>query len=385
MTPAPDNKTSETACSGGGRRRSLSLQMPCAVVAGALLGQMVALPKSAQLLLAANGEAGRVIVDMADRKVTVPEQIHRAGCFEVLCYDKLFLLGGRGLVATMLRTDPPWMSTIDPNVARIPKVETEAPNREQVLADGIDIVFLRYNRLLLRGLESTGIPAVVSQPPLDTHFEDAVAFGNAQKRMVRLFGSIIGGAAVQKAEEWCAYFDERIQYVMKRVADVPQAKRPRAYYLRGPNATQTQGPGTNTYWYGRIAGADMISSDLPFNSQGPMSMEEILRRDPVFIFVGRQYSPGLVLNDARWRDVGAVKNHRVIALPDGLFYWDGSTEGVLLAELMAKTLYPDRFGDLDVPGEVRRYYKRFYGYEFTDDALAKFMRGLTPAGIRRGY
>ncbi len=321
---------------------------------------------------------------MADRAVVVPSNVRRAACFEVLCYEKFFLLGGSARVFAMYRTDPPWMSTIDPNVSRIHKVEN-APNREELVNAGVDVVFLRYDRLQLRGLEAVGLPAIVSQPPLQTHFKDAMAFGDAQKRMVRLFASVIGGDAVRRAEEWCAYYDERIDYVLTRTANIPHADRLKAYYLRGPRAINTQGPHSNTYWYGVIAGADMVVKNLQLNGQGPMSLEEIVGSDPDFIFVGRQYSPDLVLNDPKWQGISAVKNHRVIPLPDGMFYWDGSMEGVLLTQFIAKTLYPNRFTDLDLAAEVRRYFSRFYQFTFSDAEISKFMRGLTPTGIRRGY
>ena len=68
-----------------------------------------------------------------------------------------------------------------------------------------------------------------------------------------------------------------------------------------------------------------------------------------------------------------------------MFYWDGSTEGMLLAEFMAKAMYPDRFADLDMGREVRSYYQTFYHFTFTDEQLSRFLAGSTPAGIRRGY
>jgi iron complex transport system substrate-binding protein len=357
----------------------------CICVAGCLMiwGAAVnVFPMNSRLVAAAASESNRRIVDMANRVVSLPEHIHRVACYEVLCYEKFFLLGGNNLVTAMYRTDPPWMSTIDPGVGLVDKVEN-APNREELLANDDDIVFLRYDRQQLRGLASVGIPTVVSQPPPRTRFRDAAAFGDTQKGMMRLFGNIIGGDAVRAAEDWCAYYDERISYVMKRTADIAPERRRRAYYLRGPQATNTQGPNSNTYWYGMIAGADMIVKDLTLDVQGPMSIEEIVSLDPEFIFVGRQYSHDLVLRDPRWKNISAIKNGHLIPLPAGMFYWDGSTEGILLAELMAKTIYPDHFGDLDMASEVRRYFNRFYRFEFTDDQLKKFMLGLTPSGIRR--
>jgi iron complex transport system substrate-binding protein len=359
------------------------MQALCVVgLVAALLGSFIGRPPRAT----PNGKAGgRTIIDMAGRMVTVPDQIRRAACLEVLCYEKFFLLGSSGKVTEMLRTDPPWMSTIDPDVNNVRKVENEIPDREELLKDDIDIVFHRYNRLQLRGLAAVGIPAVVSQPPLQTHFKDAHAFADAQKHMVRLLAQIIGTDAERRAEMWCAYCDEHMAYVLGRTANIPEEQRPRAYYLRGPNATTTQGPQSNTYWYGVMGGANMIVKNLALHGQGLMSMEEIVKLDPDFIFVGRQYAPELVLNDPKWQSISAIRNHHVISLPGGMFYWDGSTEGILLAEFIAKTLYPDRFADLDMASEVRRYFKEFYNFDFTDIGISRFLRGLTPAGVRRNH
>jgi iron complex transport system substrate-binding protein len=272
----------------------------CLAVAATGLAGDLALPR------AAAGDLGRRIVDMANRAVNLPQPIRRVACFEVLCYEKFFLLGGGPLVAAMYRTDPPWMTMINPSIGAIRKVEN-TPNREELLADRIDVVFLREDRQQLRALAQAGIPAVVSQPPAGTRFKDAAAFAAAQKRMVRLVGSIIGGDAETTAEEWSAWYDERIAYVMGRTADIPEPRRLRAYYLRGPAAAITQGRDSSTYWYGTIAGATMIVKNLELASPGLMSMEEIVSLDPEYIFVGRQYSPDLVLHDPKWRNVSAVK------------------------------------------------------------------------------
>jgi iron complex transport system substrate-binding protein len=330
------------------------------------------------------GAASRTVTDMAGRTVAVPDNPRRVACFEVLCYEKFFLLGAADRVADMYRTDPPWMRLIDPKAAERAKVEGVA-NREQLLGEGIDLVFLRYDPAQLAGLAAVGLTAVVSQPPLTTAFANVQEFTATQKRMVRLFAQIIGGDAVARAERWCADYDARIAFVTARLADLPKGRRRRAYYLRGPAAVNTQGPTSNTYWYGMIGGANMIVEGTNLIGPAPMAIEEILRRDPEFIFVGRQYSPDLVLKDPAWQGVTAVKRGEVLQLPDGFFYWDGSTEGGLLAELIAKTLYPDRFRDLDIGKEVQDYYRTFYGFTFTPKQLQNFLAGLTPEGVRRGY
>ena len=114
-----------------------------------------------------------------------------------------------------------------------------------------------------------------------------------------------------------------------------------------------------------------------------MSIEDILHWNPDVIFVGRQYSPDLVLKDARWQDVSAVRNHRVYVIPDGVFYWDSSSEGVLLMEFMAQKMYPEIFKDLSMKDEIQAYYKEFYHYALSDAEVNNMLQGLGPDGQRK--
>lgn len=107
-------------------------------------------------------------------------------------------------------------------------------------------------------------------------------------------------------------------------------------------------------------------------------MEDILAWDPEYIFVGRQYSPDLVLKDKRWKDVRAVKEGKVYQDPEGVFFWDGSSEGVLLMEFMAQKMYPDLFRDLDMKKEIQNYYARFYNYQLTNQEAEKILRAQAP-------
>ena len=114
-----------------------------------------------------------------------------------------------------------------------------------------------------------------------------------------------------------------------------------------------------------------------------VSLEQILVWDPEVIFVGRQYSPDLVLKDPRWRDVSAVRTGRVQVIPDGVFYWDSSSEGVLLLQYMAKILHPALFQDIDLEREVRDYYRAFYGYPLSHEEVVRLLQGQGPDGQRR--
>jgi iron complex transport system substrate-binding protein len=321
--------------------------------------------------------AVKTVIDMSRRKVIVPAQIHRVAALEVLGYEKMFLLGQSNKLALMNATSPPWMERTNPEVKQIPKFFNE-PDAEELMNMKVDLALFRFDPEKTRNkLNSIGISGVVSQPTGQI-IGDAHTFQEVTKRNMRLYGDLMGEKAKERAEEWCNYFDEKVRYVASRVASIPEEKRPSAYYLRGPSALMTQGRNTNTLWYGEMAGARMITKDQPLIGRGMVSMEDILARNPEYIFVGRLYSPDLVLKDKRWQDVRAVKEGKVYQDPEGVFFWDGSSEGVLLMEFMAKKIYPDLFKDLDMKKEIQDYYARFYNYKLTETEAGKILRAQAP-------
>lgn len=332
---------------------------------------------------AAAWAAERTVVDMAGRALRVSGEVRRIGCLEVLCYEKLFLLGAGDRVVMMTRTNAPWMRATNPALDRIRQLAAN-PGTEELLRERVDVAFRTFGYPDARKVEqlaALGIPVLVSQPV--GRIESADAFVESRKRMLRLFGQVLGPPHAARAEEWCAYHDRMVAHVRARTERIPPAKRVRLFHVRGPAATQTQGLNSNTYWYGELAGADMVVKQHAPLGKGAIALEEILRWNPEVINVGRFYSADLVTRDPRWSRVDAVRNGRVRELPAGVFYWDGSTEGVLLMLYLAKELYPELFPDLDLKREIRDYYARFYRYALSERELELMLAGKGPDGRRR--
>ena len=331
-------------------------------------------------LLAAFPAQARMVTDMAGRRVEIPDTVSRVACLEVLCYPRMLMLGAEDRVVQMYETAAPWMRITNPKVAATPKF-TGAPNAEDLLARGTQVAFFRYTpEQTLAQLQGMGIPALLSQPTREA--ETLTQYLDDSKRMVRLFGEVLGGEAEHRAEDWCAYFDERIRFVSDRVTRVPAADRVRVYYVRGPEALSTQGRNGYATWAGIVAGARMVVREADLSGKGAVSMEDVLRWDPQVILVGRQYPLEVVTADPRWRDISAVRRGRVVPVPNGVFYWDGGPEQVLLIQFMAKLLYPDLFRDFDMAAEIKAYYARFYRAHLSDSDIAKLLDGRSPDGSR---
>jgi len=337
---------------------------------------LIALAMLSSVVLSAQA---RVVVDMAGRSVEIPDRVDRVACLEILCYPRMFMLGADDRIALTARTAAPWMAATNPRLASIPSYLGDF-SIEELAARRVDVAFIRYNPdQVLPLFKAAGIPALIAQPyPSDPKTPED--FVRDLKRMVTLVGEVTG--TQERARAWTDYVDERLRFVAERVARVPEGKRPRAYYMRGPGALNTQGKNGYTYWAGTLAGADMVVGRANVMSKGDISMENMIAWDPEWIFVGRQYPLEAVLNDPRWRDISAVRNRHVVSTPEGVFYWDGGPEQILSIQFTASTLHPDLFADFDMSTEIRRYYERWYGAKLSADDAAKLLSGRGPDGSR---
>lgn len=321
-------------------------------------------------------EGRRTVTDLSGRQVSIPVPAARIACLTGACYEKVFLMGRADRVVARVSTFPPWMMRTNPKAGDIPTFPD--PGAEELLNRKVQLAFAFDRARQLAALEAAGIAAVV--PAVATTFENQAAFTRAVREEVRFYGSVLGSEAA--AEAWCAYYDRHLAYVAQRIASVPASARPRVYYLRGPDALTTHGRNSNMRWYGEMAGGDMSLARNVAPGIAQVNQEDVTLWNPQVIFVGRQYSPDLVTKDPRWRDVDAVRNGRVYAVPDGVFFWDSSSEGILLLEFMAKLLHPALFADLDMAAEVKGYYAAFYHYKLSDQEVGNLLRGNGPDGRR---
>lgn len=76
-----------------------------------------------------------------------------------------------------------------------------------------------------------------------------------------------------------------------------------------------------------------------------------------------------VYNDPKWKSVTAVKNKMVFRQPIGIFIWDRPTaESAVLHPLwLAKISYPDRFADIDMVHEIKKFYSEIMSFNLNDE------------------
>lgn len=316
-------------------------------------------------------ETTREIVDLAGRTVSIPNSPQHIATIEGPSFEKIIMLGGGERIAITRSIDFSKQFLIDvfaPYVKTIPTVEDPAnPNIEELLSLGVDVVFYRdsYPEALAK-LEEAGIPVVVTQilaaPETNEEFFDL------QKKEMRVIAQVLGGEAIEKAEKWCNYFDEKVSYVTSRTNDV--STKPSMYYIKGPTALDSFVTNSYITYWAELAGAENLS--VEFGQQ--VTMEQIIKWNPQFVFMGRVGDKALITNDPSWASISAVVSDNISVNPVNV-QWDYSSQGILQLQIMAKTLHPELFKDLDIPSLIKTYYSAFYGFEPTDAQISEIYIG----------
>ena len=281
-----------------------------------------------------------------------------------------------------------------PRLATLPDVgnpEEGSFSLERVLSLRPDLVILpafSFNALgpQVQQIESLGIPVMVidynAEIP-ERHVASTLAMGIATGNEAR-------------ARTLADLYLDKLADITRRVAGV--TARPRAYFELGQGGPDVVG---NSYWkgmWGRLlefAGADNIAAGhLPgAGAWGPLSPEYVLQANPEAVFIagsswaGRPnavptgFGVDVAATRAKlepytrrpgWAGLAAVRNGQVFAIEHGLCR---ALFDYTATYFIGKSLYPDRFADIDPVAELRSYHERFLPVAFD----GTWMTRLTPA------
>jgi iron complex transport system substrate-binding protein len=200
------------------------------------------------------------------------------------------------------------------------------------------------------------------------------------KTTVRMTGAVLGERESRIAAEYIRYFDENIQRVTQITAKLAQSERPKVLHTATPGILTIDGRRSVIDDWINVAGgvnaADVIGVGRP------VTMEQVVVWNPDVIIVGtapNQQNRQAILDDPRWREIKAVRDGKVFANPSGAYLWDRhSAEAALQVLWAAKLLHPARFANLDVNGETKRFYSRFFHHVLTDAELASILNATAP-------
>ena len=84
-----------------------------------------------------------------------------------------------------------------------------------------------------------------------------------------------------------------------------------------------------------------------------------------------------MLSERQWATLKAIKEKKVVLMPIGISRWGhpGSIETPLAILWTAKTLYPDRFNEMDMTGETKAFYMDFFNHALPDQLVNQVLSG----------
>lgn len=332
---------------------------------------------AAAAALAATHAYARTITDIAGRVVEIPEVVNRVADPWHANNAMVLMLGGAGkLVATSWQAArQPWLRRLYPRIDEVPVAFDAAGdvNIETLAAAHPDVVLMAYGGTLPRWLsqaDALGIP-VVMMP--NASLADL-------KVTVRMTGEVLGGDAVRIAREYVSYFDANIARIERVTSSIRVDRRARVLHTASNGIFSIDGRDTLVDDWIRAAGG--VNAATVTGNIRTVGIEQILAWNPDVIIVGsapNEASRRQILDDPRWREVKAVRDGRVYVNPTGAYLWDRhSAEAALQVLWAAKTLYPERFEDIDIEKETRNFYSRFFHHELTAAEFHSIMSATPP-------
>ncbi len=240
------------------------------------------------------------------------------------------------------------------------------PNVESILSLRPDVVFQLgfMGDEPLESLERVGLTVVgiqcCSQRDLDAY--------------TAIMGAVAGKPA--RAAEMTARQHARLREIEAAMEGLAEAERPRVLYLsRFTHELRISSIGSYNNEYIRRAGGlsttDPQGNAMDLNSEGTVTLEQVLAWDPEVILIGN-FDPAMpsdVYDAPAWAGVSAVRNRRVYRVPSGAFYWDPpSQESALIWTWIARLLHPER-ARFDLRGDMREWYQFLYQHTLTDDEI----------------
>ena len=304
------------------------------------------------------------VTDQLGRQVKVPRHIQRIStlnshigtyiAFALGQQDKLVgavSLGGR-LGKAMAMKNKKIISGNDAERDHTANLETLLALKPQVIFCEVDL-----DGSALQQIEDAGLTAVAIKG--ETIEQSFLA--------VRLMAKVLD--CEDRGEEYVNAGEKLLRLVAERVSAVPADKQPRVLFLRGGgNFSVASGDMLQTRML-KLAGARNVAVDLQ-NRWPLVSPERIIQWNPEVIFLGPftgTTGTGEILDNPIFSTLKAVERRQVYIFPSNIGWWDFPAPHCVLGVVwLAKTIYPDRFADIDMTDIADDFYKRFIGRSFTE-------------------
>jgi iron complex transport system substrate-binding protein len=332
-----------------------------------------------------SAEQRRTITDSVGREVSLPGEINRVVISSIWPLPSVYCLfegSAKKLVgihpASMSAAKNSMLVRVTPDILKASTSFTKGNdlNIEELLKLKPDVVFYApagegETDAEYEQLKAAGIPAVAFST-YKWDFDCVATFDN----WVRLLGEVL--QRQDEAAGIAEYGRRTYEDIQNVFAENPDMKKPKVLILfeyKDGFITTSGSHFFGQYWIEASGGINVAEK---LNGMPEINMEQIYAWDPDIIFI-TNFSPALpedILENKveghDWSSVRAVRDGRVYKFPLGMYRWfPPSSDTPLALKWLAQKTHPELFPDMNMDGEIRNYYERFYNVKLTDDDLHK--------------
>ena len=327
----------------------------------------------------------RIIKDMAGREVEIPKKV-----------DKVFTTSGVGTIA-LYSINPSKIAGLNSKLTELEEKyltkeyqqlpilgtykDSSSGNDEEILKAAPDIIISmgdideRWIKDADESQEKLGIPFLMIDGDL-MNLDKTYEF----------LGDVLG------EEEKCRELGEYCKNAMekaKAIANkIPEEEKIRVYYAstQGPLTTNIAGT-IHTQAIDLIGAINVVEPTAGEKITGgvEVSMEQVLSWNPEKIIAAKSVGDNegsykTIIKDSKWKNIKAVQNNQVYAIPNAPFNWfdrPPSINRVIGVKWLGNLIYPEKF-NYDMNKETKEFYKMFYHCELTDDDVAEILENAIP-------
>ncbi len=313
----------------------------------------------------------RIITDMIGRKIEVPEPLTRVALLGGPTGQVAYILGARSQLCAVTKSlkSSELINRMDPTVNNLvaPRSTSGQINVEElIVADPQLVIAGDLDGSIIE--KKTRIPVAYLKSTMNQSPE-------LLKAEIRFYGMVFHKEA--RAEKYVQYLQKNIDLVRSRTGDIPQNKRKVVFNGYSSNHLVTLGGDTFMQRQIELAGCRNAAEKILTSGTregglhtglAEVSMEKVLEWNPDVLVIDFG-SPSELYENPKWKSISAVKNRMIVKQPIGVFIWDRPTaESAALHPLwLAKIAYPDRFADINLMQEIKKFYREIMSFNLEDE------------------
>lgn len=327
----------------------------------------------------ASGASTRTITDGMGREVDIPETVERTvgvgpGALRQIAYLDATerVVGVEDEKDELVRKVP--YNQANPQLADLPVIGSAGPNAggnsEQLIKVDPDVIFFFGEGSRAETLQKkTGVPVICLQI---VDIVDQDARETMYKTWV-LIGDVLG--KTDRAETLIEFVYETVTDLDERTDNIPGEDRASAYVgainYKGSHGISTTRKDFSPF---RFANVENVASDIDIEGVSvQVDPENLIKWDPSTIFVGSD-NLSQVREDLEsdYQDIEAVKNGAVYPILPHASYHHNYGSILTNSYFVGKTLYPDRFEDVNLESKANDIFEAMLGARVYDQLLDSY-------------